>query len=336
LSGDDELTVVRRSQLHRTYRDFIRGEIEAIEHFKQRSLASIDASANTLTETLNTLIAMKIKTLSRDLELAKHSARTFNLQTMSEQLEPGRTETSIFIKNILDKNTNLKRLKTYASNYEETEYEEQLQKFATFQLKCPTDLMFELSRTPEEYKDWLLVLKARKEEELKKQERRLTRLTGTGSGWSVSGAPTLDAFTFRASCDIWITGLGLGTGNSTGGTASIQDIEIRGGRGTRSDLLYRHPTTVTTSWDGAEDNKFMKVQFTEPVRLPKDVDYCVRVCYNSGGSIWSSNGTQTTSFEGVTFTYGSASFEGGDNDNGSSATAGPARDIYLAFAAVEL
>jgi hypothetical protein len=93
---------------------------------------------------------------------------------------------------------------------------------------------------------------------------------------------------------------------------------------------------VTSTWDGTEDNQFFKVQFTAPVKLNKNTDYCIRVCYSAGGSIWSANGTIVNTEGEATFTYQGASFDGGDNDNASSDSSGPTRDIYFALAEVKL
>mmetsp|Transcript_20089 Transcript_20089/g.37315 ORF Transcript_20089/g.37315 Transcript_20089/m.37315 type:complete len:390 (+) Transcript_20089:3615-4784(+) len=335
-SGDDHYTVVRRSQLDKTYKEYLRREIDSLESFKQRSLDSIQASANTLTDLLNTLITQKIEKLTRDIEVARTDAIAFADQIDLEQADTSKKASNIFFRNAIERNTNFKSIPCFKYGFEAAEYEEELQKFASFNVKCPAEPLFEISRTPAEFEDWLLVLKARKEEELKKQERKLSRLVGGAGSWNVSGPPTLDAFSFQVNCNIWLTGIGTGNGNSVGGTCSIQDIEIRIGRSTRGDVLYRHPETVTSSWDGTEEDKFFKVQFKHPVQLIKDTDYCLRVCYSAGGNIWSANGTVTTTLDGAVFSFGSASFDGGDNDNASSASSGPARDLYFALAEVKL
>eukprot|EP00359_Climacostomum_virens_P000572 CAMPEP_0204897076 /NCGR_PEP_ID=MMETSP1397-20131031/531_1 /ASSEMBLY_ACC=CAM_ASM_000891 /TAXON_ID=49980 /ORGANISM="Climacostomum Climacostomum virens, Strain Stock W-24" /LENGTH=289 /DNA_ID=CAMNT_0052064779 /DNA_START=288 /DNA_END=1157 /DNA_ORIENTATION=- len=289
-----------------------------------------------MTSSLSTFIAEKMEKLTRDVDVSREESLQFIRKTTADQIDVTKHETNILFKNIKTKNISLKKLKCFDTDYSEVDYQKKIDSFVDFKMKCPTDQMFELTRTPDEYQDWLAEVKRRKEEELKKQERCLNRLTGTGSSWSVSGPPTLDAYSFRTNKDIWVTGLGCGSGNSTGNTATIQDIEIRLSKSTRGDVLYRHPETVTTTYDGTEEKKFQKVLFTEPVKITKNTDYCIRVCYSSGGSIWSGNGTQKTQQDGVTFTFSSATFTGGDNDNGSSASSGPCRDIYFALAEVTL
>lgn len=330
-AGDDKLTIVRRAQLMRTYKDFIKQEIDSLESFKQTSLTSLQGTSDAITSKINEITGAKLEKFTRDVEIAKSEAHQYVRQTLADQIDTAKHATNILIKNIKTKNASLKRLKCFDSSYDEITYQKQLDRFASFSVNCPTDTMFELSRTTEEYQDWLILLKKRKEEELKKQEKCLVRFSGATS-WSVNGPPTLDAFTIKTSVDIWITGLGLGTGNSSGSSAKIQDIEVRSTKSTRGDVLYRHPEIINTTYDGVEGNKFPKVLFTEPVRLTKATDYCIRVCYSSGSSIHSGSGTAYTQSEGVTFTFGSATFTGGDNDNGSSASSGPVRDIYFALA----
>lgn len=336
LKGDDHYTVVRRAQIVKSIKEYLRQEVDSLEAFKNSSLSSLDSSANSLSALISSLIEDNLVQLKRDVEAAKGSAFEFAEQVDLEQTEANAHGTGVFFHNSIQRNANFKDLECFKSTFEAADYEEELQKFASFEVKCPTESLFEITRTPAEFQDWLLVLKQRKEEELKKQERKLSRLVGGAGSWNVGGYPTLDAFSFSVNSNIWLTGIGTGNGNSPGGACSIQDIEIRQSRSTRGDILYRHHETVTSTWDGTEDNKFFKVQFSTPVKLMKDTDYCVRVCYNAGGNIWSANGTITSTHEGTVFSFQGASFDGGDNDNASSASSGPTRDLYFALAEVTL
>jgi hypothetical protein len=334
LSGDDHHSVVRRSQLSVSYKDFLKAEIEALESFKQSSLSSLDSSSSTLTSALSVLITDKLEAISRDLESAKQAATTFMSTLAEDYLDIEKFDTTVLVKNIVKSNTDLQKLECFTKIYEEVEYEQKITSLTSYEVKCPTDLMVELSREPDEHAEWLKEVRRKKEEELKKQEKCFQRLSGFSS-WGVSGPPTLDAISFKVSCPIWVTGLGLGNSNSSGGSAKVQDIEIRQGRSTRGESLYRHPEQMDFTWDGSDDAKFMKVPFTEPIKLSAGVDYCIRVCYSAGSSIHSATGTQMNSCEGVTFTIGPAAFDGGDRDNGSSASSGPIRDIYFALAIAE-
>jgi hypothetical protein len=271
------------------------------------------------------------------VERAKADGSEFAHRVDEGQINPADHEIGTLFKNMTIKNPNLSSLQLFKTSFEEQEYEEALAKLASFKVTCPTELLFELTRTPEEYNDWLDVLRLRKEEELKKQERVLKRFLGEYGSWNVSGPPNVDATAFTVDHDIWMTGLGMGNGYNTGGSASIQDIEIRSGTSTRGDVLYRHPETVTSTWDGSEDNKYFKVQFTEPVKLLKDTDYTIRIQYSSGSTIWGAGETISNTIEEVNFTFSAASCDGGDSDNnGDATTAGPTRDIYFALAEVTL
>lgn len=330
--GDDHYSLVKIAQCIRSVKAQLLAEIDSIETFKQTSLVAIDACANRLTPIIDDVIQETLLKLTRDVEISKQKAYAFSNQLEEEHIDVAKYSTSVFFRNAFERNANFKLIETFKTAFETVEVEESLKEFASFDIKVPSEPLFEITRTPEEYKDWLVVLEQRKHEELKKKERKLSRLVGGASSWNVSGYPTLDAFSFKVNTMIWLTGIGTGNGNTTGGTCSIQDIEIRQGRSTRGDLLYRHSETVTASWDGTEDDKFFKVQFNFPVQLLKDTDYCVRVCYNAGGNIWSANGTITTTVDDTVFTFQGASFDGGDNDNASSASSGPTRDLYFALA----
>jgi hypothetical protein len=204
--GDDHYSVVRRSQLTRCYKEYLRAEIDALEQFKQSTLSSVEAKANSLTETLNALVAQKVEGLTRDAETAKHEALRFAQQIDQEHIDSSKYDTTVFFKNSIQGNVNFSSLAVFKRAYAQGEYEEQLQQMLDFKVTYPTESLFELTRTPEEFQDWLLVLKNRKEEELKKQERRIIRLTGGADSWNVGGPPTLDAFSFQCNCDIWIMG----------------------------------------------------------------------------------------------------------------------------------
>jgi hypothetical protein len=330
--GVDDYSAVRRSQLDKGYKALLRGEIDSLESFKQRSLASLQAKADSLTEALNSSVVQKIEGLERDVAVAKEAGSAFMGNTLTNASDLAHYDATVLFKNIMTRNTNLKQLQTFKKTLDFSECEAGVQSFAGYSIQCPTDQLFELTRTPEEYQDWLQVLKKRKEEELKRLERCFHRLTpGTERNWSVGGPPTLDAISLRANCDIFLTGIGTGNGYAAGGGCSIVDLEVRQGLGTRGDVLYRHPETVTSTFDGSDANKFFKTRFSWPVQLLKDTDYTIRVAYASGGNIYSASGAQIHSIDEVTFTFTKSRFEGGDNDNSSSPTVGPIRDIYFAM-----
>jgi hypothetical protein len=329
LSGDDHHSVVRRSQLSVSYKAFLKAEIEALESFKQSSLSSLDSSSSTLTSALSVLITDKLEAISRDLESAKQAVTTF-MSTLSEDyLDIEKFDTTVLVNEVVKSNIDLQKLECFTKIYEEEEYEQKINSLTSYEVKCPTDLMVELSRDADEQAEWLKEVRRKKEEELKKHEKCFQRLSGLSSR-VVSG---VDAISFKANRPIWITGLGLGNSNSLGGSAKVQDIEIRQGRSTRGRLLYRDPEQMDFTWDGSDGAKFMKVQFTEPIKLSAGVDYCIRVCYSAGSSIHSATGTHTISCEGVTFNIGSAKFDGGDKK--SSVSSSPVRDIYFALTLAE-
>jgi hypothetical protein len=330
--GVDDYSIVCRNQLDKGYKALLRGEIDSLENFKLRSLASLQAKADSLTEALNSSVMQKIEGLERDVAIAKEEGTTFIGNTLTKTSDLTAYDATVLFKNIMTHNTNLKQLQTFKRTVEFSECEVGVQSFAGHSIQCPTDQLFELTRTPEEYQDWLLVVKKRKEEELKRLERCFHRLTpGTERNWGVGGPPTLDAISLRANCDIFLTGIGTGNGYATGGGFTIVDLEVRQGLGTQGDLLYRHPEAVSSTFDGSDGNKFFKVRFAWPVQLLKDTDYTIRVVYASGGNIYSASGAQIHSIDEVTFTFTKSRFEGGDRDNSSSPTVGPIRDIYFAM-----
>jgi hypothetical protein len=338
-AGVDHYSVVRRSAIDRSYKLLLKDEINSIESFKQSTLTAIQRRTEHITGLLNVLIDQKIQELTRDVELSKAVGDVFADSLTAAQIDLENHDTNAFFKNVIAQNPNLKGIRVFKSTYEERreEYEEELQKLENFSIACPTEQLFELTRTPEEYKDWLDVLRQRQEEELKKQEKVLKRFEGEYGGWSVGGPPSVDATAFTVDHDIWMTGLGMGNANTSGGSCAIQDLEICQGASTRGTVLYRHPITVTSTWDGSEDNKYFKIVFTEPVKLPKGSAYTIRIQYSSGGGIWAAGGTIVNSVEEVNFTFTQTSCDGGDSDNnGNAVTAGPTRDIYFALAEVKL
>jgi hypothetical protein len=271
------------------------------------------------------------------VERAKADGSEFAHRVDERQIDLADTELGTFFHNIISRNPNLTSMQLFKTTFEEQEYEEALARLANFNVTCPTELLFELTRTPEERKGWLEVLRQQKEEELKTQDCVLRRFQGEYGSWNVGGPPSVDATAFTVDHDIWMTGLGMGNGYSTGDSASIQDIEILSGTSTRGAILYRHPETVTSTWDGSEDNKYFKVQFTEPVKLLKHTNYTIRIQYSLGNDIWAAGETISNTIGEVNFTFSAASCDGGDNDNnGDTTTAGPTRDIYFALAEVTL
>lgn len=330
--GVDDLSVVCRGQLDKGYKALLKGEIDSLENFKLRSLASLQAKADSLTEALNSYVMQKIEELERDVAIAKEEGTTFISNTLRKTSDLTAYDATVLFKNIMTHNTDLKQLQTFKRTVEFSECEAAIQSFAGHSIQCPTDQLFMLTRTPEEYRDWLLVVRKRKKKERRRLERCFHRLTpGSERSWIVGGPPTLEAISLRANCDILLTGIGTGNGYAVGGGCTIVDLEVRQGLGTQGTLLYRHPETVTSSYNGRVGNKFFKVRFAWPVQLLKDTDYTIRVAYASGENIYSANGDRIHSIDEVTFTFTKSRFEGGDRDNSSSPDVGPVRDIYFAM-----
>jgi hypothetical protein len=328
----DHLTAVLLGQSGQDCTALLKRGLNSLEDFKQRVLALVNQRADEITGTLNSLVLSKIASLERSVEIAKHEGTVFANRLEETHADSSVYESNVLFDNIKHLNFSLKRLKTFQQTLEFTECEAELQNLLQFSVTCPSEPLFEITRTPDEYADWLLVLEKRRQDELNRRERRLIRLTGGSTNWNVGGPPVLDAITLQASCDIFLTGIGTGNGYSSGGTCSIQDIEVRQGGGSRGDLLYRHPTVESATYDGTEDNKFFKVPFAWPVQLIKNTDYTIRVCYSQGNDIWSAaEGTQVNEVDEVAFTFKLSRFEGGDSDNGSGPTYGPTRDIYFAL-----
>lgn len=336
-SGVDCYTAIRRVQTDKSYRDLLSEEIEALNRFKKEKVEAIQSSADQLCFFVNSLIENRQQQLRRDVEIAKTQGRAFADDILRATVSTNDHLSNVFFKNVSDRNIILKSMIAYNSAYEQIDFEETLTSLYNFKVVCPTDFLFEITRTPDEFKDWLGELDRRKKEALRRAERCLKRFLGEYGVWNVSGPPKTDCTSFTANADIWLLGLGMGNANTSGGTTRIQTLEIRKTKSTQGELLYKHPEEPTGTWDGDVEKKFFKVPFKEPVQILKDTDYTIRVQYAAGGQIWSAGGTISNSIDEVTFTFCKSNCEGGDSDNnGNTVTAGPTRDIYFSLDKVQL
>jgi hypothetical protein len=312
-------------------------QIESLERFKVERVEAINRSAEKITSHINSLVLQRQECLARDVMQAKALSSEFAMSLLQSTLRPDDTLSSVFFKNVISKNTQFKSLETFKRNYEQMDLEEAFSEVYNFKVVCPTDQLFELTRTPEEYEGWLEELDRRKKEALRRAERCLKRFLGEYGVWNVSGPPKTDCTSFIVNVDIWLLGLGMGNSNSSGGSTRIAVIEIRKTKSTQGELLYKHPEEATSTWDGNTDNKYFKVPFKEPVRILANTDYTIRIQYAAGGQIFAAGGTIVNTLEEVTFTFSKSTCEGGDSDNnGNSVTAGPTRDIYFSLDKVQL
>mmetsp|Transcript_7403 Transcript_7403/g.13803 ORF Transcript_7403/g.13803 Transcript_7403/m.13803 type:complete len:391 (+) Transcript_7403:85-1257(+) len=336
-SGIDCYTAIRRVQSDKSYKILLKDQIDSLERFKYERIEAINRSADSITSHIHSLIAQQQEKLEREVIEAKSQGHEFSERLLNSSLNKSDHMTNVFYKNVGEKNVEFKKLNLYRTGFEQQQFEESLDSAFNFKVVCPTDLLFEITRTTEEYKGWLEELDNRKKEALRRAERRLQRFLGEYGVWNVSGPPKTDCTSFTVNVDIWLLGLGMGNSNTSGSTTRIQTLEIRETKSTQGKLLYKHPEEPSATWDGNTDNKYFKVPFKEPVRIIANTDYTIRVQYAAGGQIWAAGGTISNTIEEVTFTFSKSTCEGGDSDNnGNSVTAGPTRDIYFSLDKVQL
>mmetsp|Transcript_13008 Transcript_13008/g.24158 ORF Transcript_13008/g.24158 Transcript_13008/m.24158 type:complete len:182 (+) Transcript_13008:1-546(+) len=158
---------------------------------------------------------------------------------------------------------------------------------------------------------------------------RLQRFSGDYGKWNV-GSSNFDMVSFIADQDIEISGIGLGSSLTVGGSIIVDCIEIRKSRSSRGDVVYRHPATIRLNYSGVETDKYPKVNFSDGVRIKKHKVYTIKVHYSTKGTVFAAGGTVATSAGGTSFKFMKTACEGGDEDNnGNAKTAGPIRDLYF-------
>jgi hypothetical protein len=161
----------------------------------------------------------------------------------------------------------------------------------------------------------------------------LRRFLGDYGSWNVGSMDNFEVMTFTVDRDILMTGSGIGSPFEEDTITEVSVLEIREGRGTRGAIVYHYPYSICLIWNGSEDDKYSKIDFSEPVFISRDTKYTFRIRYDTSGSVWAAGGKVIRSSEGVNFTFSHSICEKGDRDNnGNALTAGPFRDIYFSVA----
>jgi hypothetical protein len=165
------------------------------------------------------------------------------------------------------------------------------------------------------------------------RELLLRRFLGDYGSWSVGSMNTVEVITFLVDRDILMTGVGIGGPIEEDFESEVSGLEIRKGSGTRGPIVYQYPYSIGLRWDGADEAKFSKIDFSEPVYISRDVEYTFRIRYDTPGSVWAAGGSVNNAVGGVNFTFTIATCEGDDTSPSENAEyAGPIRDIYFTFA----
>jgi hypothetical protein len=329
-SGDNLRTAVRRAQYTPVFKTHIQAEIDSIESFKQTSLVSLNTAAAALTSALSAATTDKLENIRRAVETAKQEALDYAQQTLQESGDPSKHATNILMLKVTRRNgRSLRKLKCFCSEHTETDCLSQLSQFSGFTMNLPSSLLGQF------FIDSRLAAKDCLKIGLLKNEVRFKR-KGHECDWSISGSPKVDAFAFQSTKKIWLTGLGLGASCFCQDVVTVSDVEVRKGKGTRGELVYRHPGLIQLLYDGTEEGKFVKVQFAKPVLISKKAEFCIRVCYSSLGQVWGSEGDIRQYSKGTKFVFKDAVFEGGDVTNKSTGLNGPVRDLCYSTSEIKL
>jgi DNA-binding CsgD family transcriptional regulator len=158
----------------------------------------------------------------------------------------------------------------------------------------------------------------------------LRRFLSDYGSWNVGSENKFEVTTFSVDHDILITAVGIGSPYKEDSRIEVSVLEIRNGIHTDGSILYRHSKTLALIWNGSDDDKYTKINLTQPVHIRRNTDYTFRIRYDTSGEIWAAGGSPKNSVGGVDFRFSKSSCGGDDEDNnGNATTAGPTRDIYF-------
>jgi hypothetical protein len=314
--------------MDRNCKSLLKDALTGINTFKQDSIKAIQASSDLAINLVTSLIDQKLLSLRTEVDLAKAAGGKFIQELLGMLPPPPGLDPIAFVLNVIRLGVDLDRLGLFKFDVGLKDIEADLAKFASFTVQFPSSQFSELIKTSDEYGEWLQ--EQEQSTEVEGTDLVLTRFSGDYGSWNVGAANTVEATTFTVDHDIWITGVGMGNTYNEYGETSISELEIRGGRSTQGDLLYSLGYTYYLRWDGTEEDKYRRIDFSEPVRIISGNEYTFRIHYDTPAVIWAAGQDISDSVDDVTFTFADSYCEGNDSDNnGNTVTAGPTRDIYF-------
>jgi len=329
-SVSDNYNSVRRANIQRNFANLLRGTIAQIEEFKQRSLETLNANASQLVDLISYTAEKKVDEFHFQVEKARNQVQEFVSDLVSSRgprlhgLDP-----RIFFENVARSGIDVDWLNLFKLKLDENPIEKALSKFFNFDFKSPSELLYELTATPDEYEHYVQFVKksAKVGYEVEAVLRRFSEDYGS---WNVGGPRQVDATSFIVDRDIKLTGLGLGNASQAGSYCYVAEMQVKAGRGTGGDVLYSHPVVLSSFWTGYEEDKYFRCDFYEPVNILAGNEYTLRINYGESGPVWAAKGIMTDKAEEVSFQFFSSVMQDGDHDNnGNAVTAGPLRDLYF-------